>query len=117
MTTSAKFFLEIFSCSSWTFCGLPVPASELVGLVGAAVIEELEEEADPVALQVLVLLLLLLLLFRLALAEVADDDDDDDFFSAARVAASDEVVDDDDAEEAPFRAAVDIAAFSFCNVA
>lgn len=116
MTTSARFFLEIFSCSSWTCCGLPV-TSGLLGLAaGAAAINELDDEADPVALQVLALLLLLLLLFRFTLAEevVADDD----FFSAARVADNDdEVVEDDDDEEAPFRAALDIAALSFCNVA
>lgn len=89
------------------FGALPVTS----GLVGAT-IEELEEEADPVALAVLVLLVLLLLLLRFALAEGAVDD----FLSAARVAANDEV--EDDVEEgAPFRAAVDIAAFSFCNVA
>lgn len=93
------------------FCILPV-TSGLVGLVVGATIEELEEEADPVALAVLALLLLLLLLFRVALAEVVDED----FFSAASVAANDEVDDDDD-EEPPFRAAVDIAAFSFCSVA
>lgn len=96
------------------FCILPVATSGLVGgLVVGATIEELEDEADPVALAVLALLLLLLLLFRFALAEVVDED----FFSAARVAANDEEVDDDDDEEPPFRAAVDIAAFSFCSVA
>lgn len=89
------------------FCCLPGTS----GLVVTA-IEEVEEEADPVALAVLALLLLLLLLLRFTLAEEAVDD----FLIAARVAANDEVEDDVDGG-APFRAALDIAAFSFCNVA
>lgn len=93
-------------------------ASELVCLTtvtaGAVTVEveELEDDAM-VALLVLALLLLLLLLFSDDALVVAVDDV---FFIAARVAASEDVDGEDDEVE-PFRAALDIAAFSFCKVA
>lgn len=118
ITTSARFFLDTFSCSSCMFCSLPPAATSgwLGGFAGEAAgteTEEVEEEdAAMVALLVLALLLLLLLLFREALLAA----DEDDFFIAAKVAASDDVEDDDE-EADPFLAAVDIAALSFCRVA
>lgn len=105
MTTSARFFLEIFSCSTTAVGGCFSGGATATAFSGTALADD--DDDDDVLLSIGTLLLLLV----------------EDFFAAVALGLVEAVAaerDDaeDEEEEFPFRAAALVtAALSFCRVA